>query len=73
MEMLKSMTVEMKTLKSDMAAMKDKSSSSSGGDDDHRACDAPGFQLASLTLMTESAGSNLLILVKPRSISPRFF
>jgi hypothetical protein len=30
-------------------------------------CDALGFYLASLTLMTESAKSNLLTLVKPRS------
>jgi hypothetical protein len=30
-------------------------------------CDAPGFYLASLTLMTESAESNRLTLVKPRS------
>jgi hypothetical protein len=29
--------------------------------------DAPGFKLASLTLTTESAESNLLTLVKPRS------
>jgi hypothetical protein len=30
-------------------------------------CDAPGFQLASLTLMIESAESNRLTLVKPGS------
>jgi hypothetical protein len=30
-------------------------------------CDAPGFLLASLTLMAESAKSNRLTLVKPRS------
>jgi hypothetical protein len=36
MDMLKSMRTEMSTLKSDMAAMKDKSSSSSGGGDDRR-------------------------------------
>jgi hypothetical protein len=30
-------------------------------------CDTPGFQLASLTLMTKSAGSNLPTFVKPRS------
>jgi hypothetical protein len=30
-------------------------------------CDAPGFEIASLTLMTESAESNCLTLVKPRS------
>jgi hypothetical protein len=32
-----------------------------------RICDAPGFKLVSLTLMTKSAESNLLTLVKPRS------
>jgi hypothetical protein len=30
-------------------------------------CDAPDFSLASLTLTTESAESNRLTLVKPRS------
>jgi hypothetical protein len=30
-------------------------------------CDAPGFKLASLTLMAESAKSNRLTVVKPRS------
>jgi hypothetical protein len=30
-------------------------------------CDAPGFSLVSLTLMTESAESNRLTLVKPWS------
>jgi hypothetical protein len=30
-------------------------------------CDAPGFYLTSLTLMTKSAESNRPILVKPRS------
>jgi hypothetical protein len=30
-------------------------------------CDAPGFYLASLTLMTESVESNQLTLIKPRS------
>jgi hypothetical protein len=33
----------------------------------HHACDAPGFYLASLVLMAESAESNRLTLVKPRS------
>ena len=36
MDMLKSMRMEMSTLKSDVATMKDKSSSSSGGGDDRR-------------------------------------